>query len=234
MEQKTQDIYGGKDPRDVAAYGIAEAAKYLKIPPTTLRPWVAGRQYPRQKDTGFFPRLIVTPEDHPPRLSFHNLIEAYVLRALRTAHEVSIGAVRQAIDYAQQSCQVERLLLSPELRTHAGELFLDRYGELIRLTKSGQLVIKEFFRAHLARIEWDKDMPIRLYPFPTGSPRDTRKGIVIDARRAFGRPIIARRGISTTVIVDRIDAGEKEEVIAADYGLMHDEIAEALEYEQAA
>jgi uncharacterized protein (DUF433 family) len=234
MEPQKQDIYGGEDPRNIAAYGVAEAAKYLKIPPTTLKPWVAGRQYPRQKDTGFFPRLIVTPEDHPPRLSFNNLIEAYVLRALRTTHAIPIGKVREAIDFAQERCQVERLLLNSALRASAGELFLERYGELIHLTRSDQLVIKEVFKAHLARIEWDKDMPIRLYPFPTGSPKDDRRGIVIDARRAFGRPILASRSISTVVIVDRIDAEETTEVIAADYGLTRDEIQVALEYEKAA
>jgi len=228
-----QDIYGGRNPQEVAAYSVTEAARYLKIPPTTLRPWVASRPYPTRR-TPFFHKLIATPENNPPRLSFHNLVEAYVLRALRTEHGISIGAVREAIDIAQKEFHIPRLLLSSELRAAAGELFLDKYGELIHLTKSGQLVMRVLFEAHLKRIEWDKDMPIRLYPFPTGNHYDTRRGIVIDARRAFGRPIIASRGVSTAVIVSRIDAEEKEEVIAADYDLKHDEIAEALDYECAA
>lgn len=231
---RTQNIYGGRDPQDIAAYSVAEAAKYLKIPPTTLRPWVAGRSYLRRQDTGFFPRLIVTPADHPPRLSFHNLVEAYVLRALRVKHEVSIRAVRDAIEYAQEKFHIQKLLLSGELRTAVGELFLQKYGQIMQLKGSGQLHIAELFRAHLERIEWDKDMPIRLYPFPTGSMKDDRKGIVIDARRAFGRPIIARRGISTAVIVDRLDAGEPVETLIMDYGLSRDEIDVAVHYEQAA
>jgi len=230
---RTQDIYGGRNPQDIAAYSVAEAAKYLKIPPTTLRPWIAGRIYPRQRDTGFFPRLIIASEDHPPRLSFNNLVEAYALRALRTEHKVSIKAVREAIDIAQKEFNIPRLLLSTALRMGAGELFLEKYGELVHLSKSLQLAMKDIFDAHLQRIEWDKNMPVCLYPFPSGYPRDGRRGIVIDARRAFGRPIIARRGVSTAVIVDRIDAGEKEEVIAADYDLMHDEIVEVLDYEHA-
>ena len=36
---------------------------------------------------------------------------------------------------------------------------------------------------------------------------------------AFGRPIIARRGISTATVIDRINAGEDADEIAADYGL---------------
>ncbi len=235
MEHRTPDIYGGKDPRDVAAYSLAEAARYLKIPPTTLRPWVAGRKYPRQQNTGYFSRLITTPEDHPPRLSFNNLVEAYVLRALRAQHGVSIDAVRKAIDFAQKSYHIKRLLLSPELRTEAGDLLLEKYGELVNLTKSGQLAMKKILEAHLKRVEWDQAArPTRLYPFSTGDPIDGRKIIVIDARLAFGRPIIFRRRISTAAIVDRIDAGESVDAIAADYELERGEVEEAIVYERAA
>jgi uncharacterized protein (DUF433 family) len=233
MKQKRPDIYGGQDPRDLARYGVTEAAWYLKIPPTTLRPWVAGREY-RDRIKPFRP-LMKTPERNPPQLSFHNLVEAYILRSLRREHRVSIEAVRQAIDFAQKECGVERLLLSPELSTAAGELLLDKYGELINLNRSGQLIMKKLFEAHIKRITWDQaNTPSHLYPFITGTvddPRDEQKIIVIDARRAFGRPIISRRGISTSVIVERIDAGELEEDVAADYDLRKEELDAAMLYE---
>jgi uncharacterized protein (DUF433 family) len=235
MERKKQDIYGGKDPRDLAAYSIAEAARYLKIPPTTLRPWVAGREYPRRKGSGFFAPLIATPEEHPSRLSFNNLVEAYVLRALRTQHGVSIDAVRKAINFAAKGYSVGRLLLSPKLYTDAGELFLEKYGQLVNLTKSGQLAMKKILEAYLKRVELDQtDLPIRFYPFVTGDTREDRKIIVIDARRAFGRPIVSRRGVSIAAIVDRIDAGETVEAVASDYDLEREEVEEAVIYAQAA
>ena len=212
MKGKPQDIYGGQDSRNVAAYSIAEAATYLKIAPSTLRSWVAGRSYPKQKGAGIFLPLITIPKKNPPQLSFNNLIEAYVLRALRTQHGVSIDAVRKAIAFATKSYKVERLLLSPELRTHVGDLLLDKYGELVNLTKSGQLAMKKILEAYLKRVEWDQaDLPTRFYPFVTSDTGENRKVIVIDARRSFGRPIVARRGISTAAIVDRIDAGESNE-----------------------
>jgi len=224
MKHKRQDIYGGKDPRDLAAYSIAEAARYLKIPPTTLRPWVAGREYPKRKGSSFFALLIATPEEHPPRLSFNNLVEAYVLRALRTQHGVSIDAVRKAIDFAAKGYSVGWLLLSPKLYTGAGDLFLEKYGQLVNLTKSGQLAMKKILEAHLKRIELDQtDLPIRFYPF-----------VASDARRAFGRPIVSRRGVSIAAIVDRIDAGETVEAVARDYDLEREEVEEAVIYAQAA
>ena len=224
MKGKQQDIYGGQDPRDVAAYSIAEAATYLKIAPSTLRSWVAGRSYPKQKGAGIFLPLITIPKEHPPQLSFNNLVEAYVLRALRMQHGVSIDAVRKAITFATKSYKVERLLLSPELRTHVGDILLDKYGELVNLTKSGQLAMKKILEAYLKRVEWDQaDLPTRFYPFVTS-----------DTRRSFGRPIVARRGISTAVIVDRIDAGESVADVAADYDLEREEVEEAIVYARAA
>jgi uncharacterized protein (DUF433 family) len=235
MKRKQQDIYGGKDPRDVAAYSIVEAARYLKIAPSTLRSWVAGREYPKRKGAGIFLPLVVIPQERPRRLSFNNLVEAYVLRALRTQHGVSIDAVRKAIDFAAKSYKVGRLLLSPELRTEAGDLLLDKYGELVNLTRSGQLAMKKILEAHLKRVEWDQaDIPTRFYPFVTSDALEDRKVIVIDARRSFGRPIVARRGISTAVIVDRIDAGESIADVAADYDLEREEVEEAVVYARAA
>lgn len=235
MQDTKQDIYGGDDPREVAAYSITEAARLIKVPPTTLRPWVAGREYHPPRTT--FSPLILTPEQRPYRLSFHNLIEAHVLRSLRVNHKISIEEIRLAIEDTQKIFGIERLLLSQELYARPGEIFLKKYGEFISLSIFGQLGMKKFFEAHLERIRWDPaGLPIQLYPFIPDAPGKDSKIIVIDARRAFGRPTLTRRGISTAVIVDRINAGESEQDIAVDYSLEEEEVEAAIlyEYQQAA
>lgn len=225
-----QDIHGSDNPRDVAAYTVAEAARYVRIPSPTLRAWVVGLAYGQHTERAPFRPLIAPPQRNPLRLSFNNVIEAYTLRALRTKHQVSIAAAREAMDVAEHVCNTRRLLLCPELRTSAGELFLEKYGELVNLNKAGQIAIKLMLHANLSRIELDESkIPIRLYPADTGT-----NVIVMDPRVAFGRPIIARRGISTAVIVDRINAGEGADEIAEDYGLETSEVNEALVYDQAA
>ncbi len=57
---------------------------------------------------------------------------------------------------------------------------------------------------------------------------------MIDPRIAFGRPTIVGRGITTAVLVARIDAGETVEVLAEDYGLEPSQIEGAIVYEKAA
>lgn len=217
--------------KDTATYGLAEAARYLKIAPATLRTWVLGRSYPRRSGIGHFKPLIALPDTEQALLSFNNLIEAYVLRALRQEHGVSIRAVRTALDFAESQCKIPRLLLSPDLLTAAGDLFLQRYGELINLSRSGQLAMRKMLEAHLKRIDRDEEWPVRLYPF---IEHDRHKKIVIDPHMKFGRPFILRQGISTAIIVDRIDAGEAPAVLADDYDLTLDEIELAVLYERAA
>lgn len=221
--------------RDAAAYTLAEAARYLRLPPATLRSWVLGRRYPTAGGSGQFPPLIRLASRRPPLLSFSNLIEAHVLRALRAEHAISIKAVRTALTYAERELGIERLLSRPELRTHAGRMFLDRYGQLIELTASGQLAMRRMFDAHLKRIEWASSrFPIRLYPFLSAAAPSDARPIVIDPRLAFGRPVVLPQAISTAAIAERIDAGESVEEVAADYDLGRSEIEQAILYERAA
>ncbi|MGH9203418.1 MAG: DUF433 domain-containing protein, partial [Vicinamibacterales bacterium] len=130
--------------------------------------------------------------------------------------------------------KVDRLLLSKELRTQGGKLLLDRYGELINLSASGQLAMRRLLDEHLKRVEWDDwQFPVRLYPF-VSSESTADRPIVIDPTISFGRPIVARMGISTSTIADRIDAGETVTELAQDYGLDQTEIEQAVMYERAA
>jgi uncharacterized protein (DUF433 family) len=221
--------------RDQPAYPLAEAARYLKVAAATLRSWLIGRHYPKADGVARFHPLIHPPVKQPPTLSFWNLIEAHVLRSLRTEHGVSIRELRQAITYAEQQLDVKRLLLSKELRTQGGKLLLDQYGKLINLNPSGQLAMRRLFEEHLKRVEWDEwQFPVRLYPFISAEPGRSDKPIVIDPKVSFGRPIVARMGISTGAIAERIDAGESVADLATDYGLDTVEIEQAVLYERAA
>jgi uncharacterized protein (DUF433 family) len=223
------------DLRNQPAYALAEAARYLKLPAATLRSWVAGRPYPKAEGVGRFQPLIHPPRKLPPMLSFWNLIEAHVLRSLRTDHGVSIRALRQALSYAERKLDIQRLMLRRELRTDAGRVFLDRYGELIELSASGQLAMRQLLEEHLKRVEWDAwQFPVRLYPFLSVGATSADKPIVIDPKIAFGRPVVIRTGVSTAAIAERIDAKETVDELAADYGLSATEIEQAVLFERAA
>ncbi len=221
--------------RDQPAYGLAEAARYLRLPVATLRSWAVGRHYPRADGgTGNFLPLFKAAQTRPPVLSFWNLIEGHVLSSLRVDHRVAMRELRRAILYAERTLKVDRLLLRKDLSTHAGEVFLEEYGKLINLNRSGQLAMRRLLEEHLKRVEWDQwQFPVRLYPY-VSTEASPERPIAIDPAVAFGRPIVVSAGVSTIVIADRIDAGEAVNDLAEDYGLSPAEIEQAVLYEHAA
>jgi len=219
------------DPRLAPAYTVAQAAHYLKIPAPTVRSWVLGRDYPRQSGKARFKPVIITPKDG---LSFRNLIELAALRALRTEHELKLSAVRVALDYAARELRVPDLLASKDLYARPGELFLERYGQLISLNRAGQLGIQAVLEGLLHRILWDKGLAVRFFPPLPNRPRPEAKSVMLDPRVSFGRPVLTRFGVSTAVIVDRINAGEEKAELSKDYGATDEEIMDALAYERAA
>lgn len=223
------------DIRNQPAYTLAEAARYLKVAPATLRSWFVGRLYETGSGIRHSPPLIGPAGNPPPTLSFWNLIETHVLRSLRTDHGVKMDALRRAIAYSEKQLKIDRLLLSSDLRTDAGKLLLDRYGELIDLSASGQVAMRHLFKVHLARVEWDTNkFPIRLYPVLSGDVVTADRPVSIDPALAFGRPVLVAGGITTSAIAERLDAGESVEELAADYDLTIGAIEEAALYERAA
>lgn len=220
---------------DRPAYPLAEAARYVRVAPATMRAWVVGRSATSTSGTRRSQPLIRAADARSHVLSFNNVVEAHVLRSLRTTHGMALPEIRKAIHFAESELQIARLLLSVELKASAGELFIERYGSLINLTKSGQLAMRSALDAYLRRVEWDaNDLPHRLFPFAVVDEHPDARPIVIDPSIGFGRPILASAGIATRILVERIDAGESADDLAADYGITTADVKEAVFYEQAA
>jgi uncharacterized protein (DUF433 family) len=235
MPATTQKQRKSKLSNEIAAYGVAEASRILRIAPATLRSWVVGREYVTDSGPAFFSPPIRLPDSDSNLLSFLNLVEAHILMALRVEHNVPLRDVRSAIKYAEREMGITRLLLHRDLRTTLGELFLDKYGELVNLSRSGQLAMRKILESHLRRIEWETaEFPIRLFPLTGQHEMDTKRIVSISPNISFGRPVIHSVGISTSAIVSRIDAGESPNSVARDYGISRGALDAAILFEKAA
>jgi uncharacterized protein (DUF433 family) len=226
------DLYGGIDPRDIPTYAISEAARYLRIPAGTVRSWVAGRRYKTSQGSQYFQPLITTTHQKPRLLSFTNLIEVHVLRAIRKDHQIQLDKVRAALDYIESALQVTHPLAHSQFRTDGVNLFTEHYGTLINASQSGQTLLKDALNAHLARIEPDDSgLAIKLYPFTRSQGTNSPRLVVIDPRIAFGRLVIAGTGVPTHIVAERYQAGDSIDDLADDYNCRHDIIEEAIRCE---
>ncbi len=230
-----EDIYGDRDPRDIPLYTLGTGARILSLSLATLSSWIVGRSYPVRDGKKRFEALIKRPEKSDPRLSFLNLVEANVLWAIRQVHQIPMAKVRAAQVAAERHYGIDRLFIRQELLAGAGKLFLEKYGQLVELTNAQQYALRAIFYDRLERVVHDQGhLASQYWPIsPTQRDRSERV-IVVDPRISFGRPVIAKRGISTAAISDRADAGEPISEIAADYDLEEREVGDAISFERLA
>jgi uncharacterized protein (DUF433 family) len=232
-------LYGGRDPRDLPAYPLELAARLLLLPRSTLKAWVFGQEWKQKDVVRFFQPLISPPDPSVHKLSFVNLVEAHVLKAVRRKHYVHMDRVRTVLDDLKRAHNTDHPLADVDLLAGGGELYIER-GQLLNLTM-GKQVAMEFLKVYLSRIDRDiEGAATRLFPFVVNPVRvgkliieqDT-KVIAIDPYISFGRPVINGTGIPTDAIADRFWGGDTIDLLAKEFEVSQSDIEYALRYENA-
>lgn len=221
------------DLANVPAYPFVDAARYLKIPVDTLRSWVRGRSYSTSQGKRYSEQLIELSSPDARELSFINLVEAHVLRAIRVEHKIRLEQIRIALNYISLELGYEHPLVREDfLRTDGKSIYIEHLGMLLDASKNGQIAIRETLEIYLTRIEVDgKGIAARLFPFIHPKQRNDPKVIVIDPNISFGRPVIAGTRIPTGILADRARAGESVDALSEDFSCDRSLIRIALNYE---
>ncbi len=220
-------LYGGTDPRDLACYSISEAAWHTKVPSRTLRTWIKDDDSPQPTP------LIIIPQGSIKYLSFNNLIEVFVLNAIRNKHNISMPKVRQAVGYLRTVFKSEHPLAEREFETDGIDLFFkDQSGEIINASRGGQMAFKEVIKPFLSRIEWDTEgHALKLYPFIKAFGDEDTRNVVINPFVSFGKPVITGTGIQTSIIAERYKAGDSIDILSSDYKCSLLQVEDAIRYE---
>jgi len=223
-----------KDPREIPAYTLAEAAHYLGVSKSTLRSWFAGQRYSYRGERKMFERVIKPADPNPPLgLSFSNLVEAYVLTAIRRKHDIGLPTIRRGLNWLVEKLAAKRPLLEERFATRGAQLFVERLGQIINLSRDGQIEIADLIQAYLERVDRDpKGLPIKLYPFMRSQPlREQPRTVVIDPRVSFGRPVIVGTAIPTVVLAEQFKAGDLPADLAKAYGANEEAVWDAIRCE---
>jgi uncharacterized protein (DUF433 family) len=221
------------EPLEMPNYSLSEVAFYLQIPHSTLQSWVKGRAYLSQTGRKKSIPIIETPIAGSTELSHINLVEAYVLDAIRRGYRISLQKVRSALGYVARHLPVRHPLAMKMFQTDGLELFIDHAGNLINVSmkgKIGQLGLRKVLEPYLERIEYDEHgLPMKLYPFTrSGKAPEEPKSLVIRPLISSGRPVLAGTRIAVEILVERFTAGDSIDELADDYGLKRGQIEEAI------
>lgn len=218
MQAQVIDIYRGKDPRDLPAYGIAEASYFLRVSKATVSRWS---------------RYVIVPAGRRPTvLSFFNLVELHVLKAMRFEHEISLPKIREAMAFTEGRLEVARPLVHQAFQTDGVDLFVDYCGRLVNANKAGQTALRKVIVSLLRRVEWDQAGLARQLALYSRSP-DEPIAVTANPLVKFGRPCLKGTRLPVDLIAGLRRAGDSEAEIAEVYQLSLKQVQSALAWEPA-
>jgi uncharacterized protein (DUF433 family) len=223
-------IYGGRDPRDVPMYRLAEAAGLLRVPASTLRSWTKGQDYKVQGERRRFQPPIPLDEGQE-FLTFYNLVEAFVLSSMRRNHNVELSVVRRSVNFVRKEMGVPRPLLTKDFYTDGVSLLVEEWGRLVDASQEGQIAMRAVVASSLKRIDRDvRGVVARLYPWRRSL--DEERVIELDPELALGRAVLVGTGISIDVLKARRRAGDSVKRIAREYAIDESKVAAVVEWDE--
>lgn len=225
------------DRFDTPLYTVAEAARYLDVPDSTLRSWTYGyhRRTHGRADVSGDPILTSVPRPgaHGPVIPFVGLAEGLVLAALRRSG-VALQRIRPALSRLAQEFGLEHALASQRLYTDGAEVLFDyadaqdadtaRAVSSLVVVRNGQRVFNDVIDAYLKLVEFGPDGYPRLIELPAYSVAR----VVVDPDRGFGQPIFRRGGARLEDALALFRAGESLETVADEYGVPLEQLEDVL------
>jgi uncharacterized protein (DUF433 family) len=226
------------DRFDAPLYTVAEAARYLGVPESTLRSWVHGyrRLGSGRREVSGEPVLTSRPSTAPrgPVIPFVGLVEGLVLAAMRRSG-VPLQRIRPALTRVSEEFGIRHALASQRLFTDGAEILFDysEHGEdseaataarELVVIRNGQTVFNEVVEGYLRGIEFGADGYPTLIRLPAYEVAD----LVADPSRGFGQPVFARGGARLEDALSMFTAGESLEIVADEYGMPLEQLEDAV------
>jgi uncharacterized protein (DUF433 family) len=170
----------------------------------------------------------IRPLDDKLALSFRDLLELRFVDAFIKAG-VSWKTMRRAHGNAQKELGTTHPFCSQRIATDGKNILLRQAEEdsddaLLNLVTS-QREFSRIVHDFLKELEFCGD---EIVWWPLGKNRQ----IMVDPRRNFGQPTVAKSGVPAQVLACSVRANSSEELVARWYEVQQDEIRDALEFEE--
>jgi uncharacterized protein (DUF433 family) len=215
---------------DREVYSEGEAARLLRVAPSTLHYWLEG-----EGGRGKSHEPVIRPErrGRGASVTWAEFVEAGLLREYRTK-QVHMSTLRRFIELLRDEFDVPYPLADrrPWIDKGAGRGLvwdaqvgsgLDAEHALVALA-SNQYVLTPPSQSFFDRVDWEGDTPMGYRPHD-----DPASHVRCLPTVRFGRPSV--QGISTAIIWEQHSAGLDNDEIAVTYEIDEDEVFWAIAYE---
>jgi uncharacterized protein (DUF433 family) len=223
-------------PAALGIYSVADAVQLTGAHPRQIHGWLQG--YSQRK--GFEPAPPILHRQHDLRdgelaLGFLDLLEVAFLHRISAAakqrgHRLGWKGLRAAADTARRILGTEHPFAAKRIHTDGRAIFLEAQqatGDpaLYDITSDNFAILDVLIDSFIATIEYEDDQPQRWTP-DQRFPR-----ILVDPRRAFGRPIEIETGAPVEALFDAWKAeGGNVEKVAAWYGTDREGVDQAVHF----
>jgi uncharacterized protein (DUF433 family) len=222
------------DSFEVPLYSVAEAARYLDVPRSTLAAWAQG--YGLRPGGRAAPVLTSLPKAgrRNPVIPFVGLAEGLVLAAMRESG-VPLQRIRPALTRLSDELGLQHALASKRLHTDGAEVLFD-YAENgdndeaaqaareLVVVRNDQRVFNDVVESYLQRVDFDDRGYARLIHLPAYEVAD----VIVDPSRGFGQPIFAKGGARIEDAIALFRAGESLETVAVEFGAPLKDVEDAV------
>jgi uncharacterized protein (DUF433 family) len=227
-------VYGAGDAVRLINFQRPDGGARKAISRQTIGRWLRGYDYhvggkERHSSPLWRPDYPIDADGEVLELSFRDLIELRFVRAFRD-WGLSLQTIRECFARAVEAVQDERPFSTRKFRTDGKTIFLEitndlHEGELLDL-KRRQRAFHRIVAPSLRDLEFDAGVVARW--FPLGA---TRKSIVVDPSRAFGRPIASAGGTPTEILAAAVTVEGSAERVAKLYELPLGAVRDAVAFQ---
>lgn len=214
-------------------YTVPEAAHMVGMSSQTLHRWLRGYDHARRGDQVRHEPPLWQPQYAPDEdgvlLGFRDLVEARIVNALR-ARQIGLPTIRICINRAREIIGQEHPFSTSQFKTDGKTIFLKitrglDEPQLVDLKRS-QGVFNRVVAPSLVDLDFGAGGAERWWLLRG------KKTIVADPQRAFGQPIIAEAGITTSRVAQAVEAEGSIAKVAHLYEVKPRLVRDALAYER--
>jgi uncharacterized protein (DUF433 family) len=188
-------------------YPLAEVARYTQVPSSTLRTWFKpriGRDAEPIFDSDY------SPVDGDYAVSFLNLIEAYVA-SFFGSNGVKPRVIRKAHEVLQERLRTEHPFAHADLSTDGVSIIqhdLDKRRHRVLMDVISKNYLFTQMKSRLSRITCGVSSRM-------AEELGIAKGVVLNPRISFGKPVIEHTGLTTFVIANQYWANRNNAALVA-------------------